>query len=91
MTLFEDLLQVLRKWRANFDLTAFLQPIGDLIQISQQQPTISITTSLEEVLHQLTKHDYIFVEKDGQQIGTINRQEMIRYFSQEMLRGGNNR
>lgn len=79
------------KMGANFDLTAFLQPIGDLIQISQQQPTISITTSLEEVLHQLTKHDYIFVEKDGQQIGTINRQEMIRYFSQEMLRGGNNR
>ena len=71
----------------DFDLVKFTRPFDD--QTPHPQISISASATLEDVLDQLAKHEYVSVEKNGNLIGVVNRQIMIQYFSQHVLEGRN--
>ena len=50
--------------------------------------TIPISTSLREALILLTEHEQLSVEKEGQIIGTITRQTVIKYMADGLQEGG---
>lgn len=67
-----------------FDLEKVLS--GAKIE-SENIPAIPVTSSLEQTLEALSEHDQVGVEKDGEIIGYVNRQTMIKHLSSSMKEG----
>ncbi|WP_243293059.1 ABC transporter ATP-binding protein [Bacillus sp. FJAT-47783] len=70
----------------NFNLEDFTYP--SLENTQQHAVSLSVSSSLEETLKKLSKHDHISVEKEGKAIGYVNRQMVIDYFSKHLVEGG---
>lgn len=69
-----------------FKWNEFISPIQE--DHLRDAITISLSTPLDEVLEHLTHQDHLLVEQDGQVIGTINRQTVIKYMAQYVKEGG---
>ncbi len=48
---------------------------------------VPLSTSLSEILHILSENEQVAVEKDGNQIGYINRRSVIQYLSSNLPKG----
>src|SRR5699024_1528190 len=68
---------------ANFDLNHYLQPIEEIKNMS----VLSVDATLDQILEKLTLEEEIAIEKDGEMIGVINRQQMVSYFSTSLKEG----
>ena len=69
---------------SDFHLEEIMSPIQD----NRKCPTILVSATLEEVLAQLADQEELLVEKDGNIIGYVNRQMLIRHLSQNVRVGG---
>lgn len=75
--------------KATLKLEEMVQPIieGDLSQADSC--LIPVSTSFEEVLDKLTNQEQLTVEKDGEVIGIVNRQMVIKYLADNLEERGN--
>lgn len=75
--------------KATLKLEEMVQPIieGDLSQADSC--LIPVSTSFEEVLDKLTNQEQLTVEKDGEVIGIVNRQMVIKYLADNLQERGN--
>ncbi|SEN71811.1 osmoprotectant transport system ATP-binding protein [Mesobacillus persicus] len=73
-----------QKIGSDLQLKDIIEPLGD----AKFSTTIPVTATLEEILAQLSTHDQLGIEKDGNIIGTVNRQRIIQYFSKQLENGG---
>ncbi|MBT2573104.1 ABC transporter ATP-binding protein [Bacillus sp. ISL-51] len=55
---------------------------------SNTSETVSVSTSLQEVLDKLTQHDQVFAEGNGEMIGVITRQAFIQYLADHIQKRG---
>ncbi|KXZ20498.1 glycine/betaine ABC transporter ATP-binding protein [Bacillus nakamurai] len=67
--------------------------LEDIVQQTEVAPsnpfeTVSVTTSLQEILDKLTHHDQVFAERNGEMIGVINRQAFIQYLAEHVQKRG---
>ncbi|WP_068676698.1 ABC transporter ATP-binding protein [Oceanobacillus sp. Castelsardo] len=72
---------------SSFNLEDMMEPIHDNKPLSS--PRLPINASIEEVLTLLSKHELIMIERNGEVIGYVNRQMLIRYLSESVAVGGN--
>ncbi|WP_342433299.1 ABC transporter ATP-binding protein [Neobacillus sp. FSL H8-0543] len=74
--------------KAVLKLEEIVQPIheGDISQTLSCM--IPVSTSLEEILEKLTEHEELAVDKNGEIIGILNRQVVIKYLAQNLQERG---
>ncbi|MBY8914942.1 ABC transporter ATP-binding protein, partial [Bacillus sp. YC2] len=67
-----------------------LEDIVQQTDVTQSNPseTVSVSTSLQEVLDKLTQHDQVFAERNGEMIGVITRQAFIQYLADHIQKRG---
>ncbi len=70
------------------NIEQFLQPICTSIISQPLIKIISIHTPLQEILEKLAHEEELAVEKDGNVIGIINRQMIIKYMSTHLQERG---
>lgn len=68
------------------NLEKYVQPLGQ--HDSPPEVTVPCSTSLHELLEQLSRHETVGVQKEKTMIGTINRQTMIGYIYAQMGKRG---
>lgn len=74
-------------WMADVDLERIIQPLGQG-EILENLAVISVSSSLKQVLDNLSQHEQLIVERDGEWIGRINRKSIIQLLSEEWNEGG---
>ncbi|MFG3613613.1 ABC transporter ATP-binding protein [Rummeliibacillus stabekisii] len=74
-------------WMADVDLERIIQPLGQG-EILENPAVISVSSSLKQVLDNLSQHEQLIVERDGEWIGRINRKSIIQLLSEEWNEGG---
>lgn len=65
------------KWNHDMDLEAIVRPVNE----TESSIVVSVSTPWQEILELLSEHEQLVVEKNGERIGMINRQAVIRYLS----------
>lgn len=75
--------------KTTLKLEEIVQPIidGDLIHAASC--AIPVSSSLEEVLDKLADQEQLAVEKNGDRIGIVNRQLVIKYLANNLQKRGN--
>ncbi|WP_085993239.1 ABC transporter ATP-binding protein [Oceanobacillus senegalensis] len=83
----QDFIGVSRK-DGNTDLVLeeIIRPLDD--ETLKPATIIPSTSTIDEILKQLTMYENIGVEKDGEIIGSLSRQMMIQYFSRQLEKRG---
>lgn len=66
-----------------FNVYDHLQPFKE----GKMLPTVSSEVTLGSLLNQLSQTEEVAVKEDNEMIGTINRQQMISYFSASLEKG----
>lgn len=74
-------------WMADVDLERIIQPLGQG-EMLENLAVISVSSSLKQVLDNLSQHEQLIVERDGEWIGRINRKSIIQLLSEEWNEGG---
>ncbi|AMX00298.1 ABC transporter ATP-binding protein [Rummeliibacillus stabekisii] len=74
-------------WMADVDLERIIQPLGQG-EMLENPAVISVSSSLKQVLDNLSQHEQLIVERDGEWIGRINRKSIIQLLSEEWNEGG---
>lgn len=74
-------------WMADVDLEQIIQPLGQG-EMLENPAVISVSSSLKQVLDNLSQHEQLIVERDGEWIGRINRKSIIQLLSEEWNEGG---
>jgi len=74
--------------KTTLKLEEIVQPIidGNLVPVASY--TIPISSSLEEILDKLADQEQLVVEKNGDRIGIINRQMVIKYLAKNLQKRG---
>ena len=83
----QDFVGSAQKIGGNLQLEDIIKPLGET-ELPPTAAVIPVTATLEEILAQLSTHDQLGVEKDGNILGTVNRQRIIQYFSKQLEKGG---
>ncbi|MCM3317887.1 ABC transporter ATP-binding protein [Rummeliibacillus stabekisii] len=74
-------------WMEDVVLERIIQPLGQG-EMLENPAVISVSSSLKQVLDNLSQHEQLIVERDGEWIGRINRKSIIQLLSEEWNEGG---
>lgn len=75
--------------KATLKLEEIVQPIIEENLSQAASCMIPVSTSLEEILDKLTNQEQLTVEKNGEMIGIVNRQMVIKYLADNLQERGN--
>ncbi|MGF9975457.1 ABC transporter ATP-binding protein [Viridibacillus arvi] len=75
-------------FKDTFNIESIIQPISKENVYLQVLHRVSVNDSLQVILNNLVDHEAISVDKDGEIIGIITRESIIRYLAKDSLGRG---